>query len=391
MKPTMATGPTCDVAILGGGLAGGLIALELHRRRPDLSVLVVEESEKLGGNHRWSFFESDVDADGMALLGPMIGRSWDGYEVRFPAHRRELDTRYHTIKSSDFERVLRDTLPREAIRSGDRVLGATTDAVVLSNGERIEAGGVIDARGAGDLTLLECGWQKFVGVEIETEEPHGQELPVVMDATVEQIDGYRFVYVLPLSGTRIFIEDTYYSNLPAMDAKAIEQRCLDYAETKGWIIDAVVHREKGVLPVTCTGGKFGEYWRSGGKAAKAGVRAGLFHPVTGYSLPDAVRTAQMVAKRSDFSGEALRDAMLTMAAGHWRAGGFYRMLDTMMFRGAGTEDRYKILERFYTLDAGLIERFYAGRSRWSDKLRIVSGKPPIPVGRGLKALMGSKA
>jgi lycopene beta-cyclase len=141
-----------------------------------------------------------------------------------------------------------------------------------------------------------------------------------------------------------------------------------------------------VLPVACTGGKFGEYWRSGGATAKAGARAGLFHPVTGYSLPDAVRTALAIAAVRTPDGEQLRDLLLVSAATRWRAGRFYRMLDTMMFHGAGTADRYKILERFYRLDPDLICRFYAGRSRLSDKLRIVSGKPPIPVGRGLRAL-----
>ncbi len=386
----MAQAGPLDIAIAGGGLAGGLIALALRRWRPGLRIALIEAGEAIGGNHRWSFFESDVDAEGMALLAPMIGRSWDGYEVRFPAHSRTFATRYHSIRSADFDRVLRETLPSDAIRTGAKVIGANTHAVVLDNGERIEARGVIDARGAGDLTQLECGWQKFVGVEIDLAAPHGLDRPIVMDATVEQIDGYRFVYVLPLEPNRVFVEDTYYSDLPAMDASTLEQRCLAYARDKGWVIEKVAHREKGVLPVAKLGGAFEAYWRSGGKTAKAGVRAGLFQPVTGYSLPEAVRTAMMIAARNDPSGEALCCALHAHAQRHWRAGRFYRMLDTMMFDGAGTEDRYKILERFYTLDPALIERFYAGRSRWSDKLRIVSGKPPIPVGRGLKALMGGK-
>ena len=48
----------CDVAIVGGGLAGGLIALALRRQRPDLDVRIVESGTRLGGNHLWSFFAS---------------------------------------------------------------------------------------------------------------------------------------------------------------------------------------------------------------------------------------------------------------------------------------------------------------------------------------------
>jgi len=52
--------PRADFAILGGGLAGGLIALALRRADPALSVVLVEAGEALGGNHRWSLFESSL-------------------------------------------------------------------------------------------------------------------------------------------------------------------------------------------------------------------------------------------------------------------------------------------------------------------------------------------
>ena len=35
------------------------------------------------------------------------------------------------------------------------------------------------------------------GLELEFEAPHRVERPIVMDSTVDQIDGYRFVYSLP--------------------------------------------------------------------------------------------------------------------------------------------------------------------------------------------------
>jgi len=58
----------------------------------------------------------------------------------------------------------------------------------------------------------------------------------------------------------------------------------------------------------------------------------------------------------------------------------------MMMRAARSEERYRIFERFYRLDPRLIGRFYAGRSTMADRLRILSGKPPVPIGRALAAL-----
>ena len=63
------------------------------------------------------------------------------------------------------------------------------------------------------------------------------------------------------------------------------------------------------------------------------------------------------------------------------------MLDKMLFKAAEPAERYRILERFYRLDPGLIGRFYAGRSTMSDKARLLMGKPPVPVGRALGAIL----
>ena len=49
----------CDIAIVGGGLAGGLAALALAAKRPELDVRLIEP-DAIGGNHIWSFFDSDI-------------------------------------------------------------------------------------------------------------------------------------------------------------------------------------------------------------------------------------------------------------------------------------------------------------------------------------------
>jgi len=61
----------------------------------------------------------------------------------------------------------------------------------------------------------------------------------------------------------------------------------------------------------------------------------------------------------------------------------------MLFRAAEPEERYRILERFYRLDAGLIARFYAGQSSLLDRARVLAGKPPVPVGRAWQAIRGT--
>ncbi len=385
----MASTISCDVAIVGAGLAGGMIALALKAKHPALDVRLIDAAPVVGGNHLWSFFGSDVTHADRWIVAPLVVHAWQGYDVRFPAHERTIDATYYSIESSKLDREVRRVLPAEALMLGRKVSGASATAVVLADGDRIEAAGVIDARGPGDLSLLDLAWQKFLGRELALRVPHESPRPMVMDATIPQIDGYRFVYCLPFSADRMFVEDTYYSDTPDLDIPVLGARIDDYVAGRSWSVENVVREESGVLPVAM-GGDFEAYWRSGGAhVAKAGMRAGMFHPTTGYSLPDAVRTASMLAGLSDFSGAKLHDATHAMARATWKSRGFYRMLDTMLFRAAEPEERYRILERFYRLSPSLIGRFYAGRSTLSDKARVLTGKPPVPIVRAVRAIAGS--
>lgn len=379
----------CDVAIVGGGLAGGLIALALAEKRPGCRIKLIESGPRLGGNHLWSFFASDVAAHDRWLVAPLISYGWTGYDVAFPAHQRTLKAHYYSIESERFDRVIRTALPEDAIMRR-KVLAASAKAVVLADGDRVEAVGVIDCRGPGDLGLLELGWQKFYGRELRLSEPHDLARPMLMDATVEQLDGYRFLYALPFAATRLFVEDTYYSDTPEGDLNAMGARLDAYVAAHGWHPERVVREEAGSLPVAM-GGDFEAYWQSGGnKVAKAGMRAGLFHPLTSYSLPDAVRTAALVAQASDLTGAGLHALLHGHARRTWKRRGFYRLLAAMLFKAAEPGERYRILERFYRLDPHLIARFYAAQSTLFDRGRVLAGKPPVPVKRAVAAMRPSK-
>ena len=62
----------CDLAIIGGGLSGGLIALAARRAQPERRILLIEAAPALGGAHLWSFVDSDVGEAEKALLEPLV-------------------------------------------------------------------------------------------------------------------------------------------------------------------------------------------------------------------------------------------------------------------------------------------------------------------------------
>jgi lycopene beta-cyclase len=377
-----------DLAILGGGLAGGLICLALTRLRPEVRLAVIEHSG-LGGNHVWSHFAGDLDPSTEWLVEPLISYRWPAYDVAFPAHHRTLDTGYRSITSEQFASVLRKQVPARVFVDG-RVLGVDRGEIRLADGRQLAAAAVIDARGPGDPSTLDLGWQKFLGQTLHTTEPHGVSRPLVMDGSVEQVDGYRFVYLLPFGPHEIFVEDTYYSETTDLDEALLRSRIAAYAQGRGWQISGESRLERGVLPVVL-GGNFEAYWRSTGTGlAKAGMRAGLFHPTTGYSLPDAVRLACLVAKTPDLSHDALVALTHRHAAQTWARRGFYRALATMLFRAAEPDQRYQVLERFYRLSPDLVQRFYAANSTRLDQIRILAGRPPVPIGRAFGALLARR-
>ncbi len=378
-----------DLAILGGGLAGSLIALAMNRYRPDLRILLVEQEDRLGGDHVWSFFETDVAPAHRDLVEPLIARRWSGYEVHFPGHSRLLSTPYASVTSERLDTLVRASLGANALLTGVKVAEASPDRVALADGRTIAAGAVIDARGIRGLPHMTGGWQKFLGQMLRLSVPHGLERPVVMDARVDQLDGYRFVYCLPFSPREVFVEDTYYSDDPRLDLPVLRKRVGDYADAMGWHIDSVTYEETGVLPVIA-GGDFEKFWNSAPDpgVARAGTRAALVNPMTSYSFPDAVRFAMHLTTLDNLSGVSLGRRSHSWAANHWRGGRFYRMLTRMLFGAARPEERRAVLERFYTLPEGLIERFYAGRPGLADMARVLAGKPPVPVGAAMASLAG---
>jgi lycopene beta-cyclase len=381
---------TADVIIAGAGLAGSLIALRLKSVRPEVRVIMLERGERVGGEHTWCHFATDVSPEIGAWLSPLIEREWPDYDVRFPGHRRTVGTPYRAITSARLHAVVTNALAGQVVTGVD-IAEISANQVRLADGRRLAAPLVIDARGPRPTDHLVLAWQKFVGHEVRLASPHGLARPLVMDATVPQIDGYRFLYVLPLSPDRLLIEDTRYSDGPGLDIGGVGVEIEDYAALQGWSILATERIESGVLPIALAG-DIDAFWREPvGGPARAGLRAALFHPTTGYSLPDAARLADAVAAAPYLTTEAIAAMIERSSKMVWKSRTYWRLLNRMMFRACEPSARYRILERFYRLPQPLIERFYAGRSTLGDKVRILSGKPPVPVGRALASLVGRSA
>ncbi|MFO0599610.1 MAG: lycopene beta-cyclase CrtY [Myxococcaceae bacterium] len=368
-----------DVVLVGGGLANGLLADRLLAADPSLDLVMLEAAPEPGGNHTWSFHHGDVPAETFTWLEPWVSRSWEGHDVYFPSRWRALGGRYHSVRSEDFARRVR-TLLGPRLRTSTSVKHVAMDHVVLGDGERLDARLVIDARGFLHPRTAPCGWQKFLGLELTLAAPHGLVRPLLMDATVEQLDGFRFLYALPWDERRVLVEDTRYSDDARVDREAFEATVRAWVSGRGWTIASVDREECASLPIPL------EQTVPHFDVPTLGVAGGFFHTTTGYSLPFAARLAEQVTK-SPLRSAAVLELLRTEARAHHREMGFFRVLNRMLFRGAAPATRVRIFDSFYEHPEPLIERFYAGRLTFADKLAALRrGAPTVPLGRAMRAV-----
>jgi lycopene beta-cyclase len=377
-----------DVILVGAGLANGLIALRLRQLQPQLKCLLLESQAHPAGNHTWSFHQSDLSAQQFHWLAPSISARWSGYQVRFPALRRNFDGDYCSIASSDFARHLYAAMGDD-LWTDAAVKDVKPTQVTLADGRELHAQVVIDGRGLQPTPHLQLGYQVFVGQEWQLAQPHGLQQPILMDATVDQQAGYRFVYTLPLSADRLLIEDTHYVNQPTLVDSVACQHIANYAKQQGWALSMLLREERGALPITLSG-DIDSFWHQQRDQPSSGLRAGLFHATTGYSLPSAMALAELIATILPTDASTLSQHIERFARQQWREQRFFRLLNRMLFLAGRPDQRWRVMQRFYRLDAGLISRFYAGQLRLSDKARILCGKPPVPIGEALRALLNSE-
>ena len=364
--------------IVGAGLSGLLTAWRCLDVNPDLIVMVIEASDRIAGDHTWSFNLTDVAPELRDWIEPFIAYQWDSYDVKFPKRKRTLDITYCTGNSETLRACVQPHIEsgRLKLKLNMRVIDLQSDHVILHNEQKLSANCVLDARGFEPNENVYLGYQKFVGRTIRTKKPHGLKRPIIMDATVEQLGGYRFVYCLPFTEQEVLVEDTYYTDGPELSENEVTARIDDYINTNGWGDHELIRQEKGVLPITLAVEETCE------NNTKIGIKGGFYHAITGYSFPDALRVAgEMSMYASDFA--FIEKINRITQQEHKKKESFLRLLNRMLFRAAKPEERYTVLQRFYGLNQGLIERFYAGQLKWYDKLRILIGKPPVPVSKAL--------
>lgn len=365
--------PEYDFLIAGGGLQAGLLALAIHHHQPGARVLIVEKNDCLFGNHTWSFHDSDIP-ELVTWLKAISYRKWPAYRVSFPGFERRVDLGYCSFSSAQLNSAIEASASKGdlEIQTAQSVVNISEHSLETGSGEIYTAKVTIDCRGTRrDQMPTHCGYQKFYGFEVELEDQEWPDrLPILMDATIEQRDGFRFLYVLPLTSRRVLIEDTCFSENSTLDPQESLTQVQNYLAERSIEHWKIVREENGCLPMP-----FNSSMKPNASSPlRGGFCGGWFHAATGYSLPLAVRFAETVATSSP---DEIAQRISLLANQNRFQATFSRFLNRLLFQLVSPRKRFEIFRRFYgALPDTTIKRFYAHEFTKLDAARILIGSPP---------------
>ena len=250
---------------------------------------------------------------------------------------------------------------------------------------------MIDARGPGRLRRARPRL-----AEVRRPRPIASPRRTALDAAdhhgrqVDQADGYRFVYCLPFADDRaVGRGHLLFDRRRARPATRSAGGSTTYARGAGLATSPSSTARRRACCRSCSAATSTRSGRPASRSRRLGLRGGFFHPdhrlfaarrgrappmlLAGAERPVGARAARPVRApmRRGCGGSAASTACSTACC--------------------SAPPRRTSATACSSISTGcptpLIARFYAGRSTALDKLRILSGRPPVPLGRALAALL----
>jgi lycopene beta-cyclase len=302
-----------DVAVLGAGPAGSLIAAALARESLRVALVAPDPTA------RWS----NVYATWLDELQACGRESWTLATWRRPVVRLgddravELGCSYARIDAARMQ----DDLRRELLAAGGEPIAAramsvehrrAASTVALDVGRRLDARVVIDATGAGSPFVARRGgspaFQSAYGELLRLRSRARETDEMAFMDWRGDADPPSFLYAMPLGDDLYFAEETSLVHRPALGHGALRARLHARLARMGVRGAEVVGREVCLIPM---GVGLPRRQRTVGYGA-----AGAFiHPATGYQIARALRLAQPTA-RVIASALRERDAVAAARAAH---------------------------------------------------------------------------
>nr|ACT78995.1 lycopene beta cyclase [Narcissus pseudonarcissus]ATG32096.1 lycopene beta-cyclase [Chloroplast transformation vector pAXT] len=298
---------TLDLAVVGGGPAGLAVAQQVSEA--GLSVVSIDPNPKLIWPNNYGVWVDEFED--MDLLD-CLDATWSGAIVY-------VDDRSTKNLSRPYARVnrknLKSKMMKKCVSNGVRFHQATVvkamheeekSYLICSDGVTIDARVVLDATGFSRCLVqydkpYNPGYQVAYGILAEVEEhPFDVDKMVFMDWRDSHLNGKAelnernakiptFLYAMPFSSNRIFLEETSLVARPGLKMEDIQERMVARLNHLGIRIKSIEEDERCVIPM---GGPLPVIPQ---RVVGIGGTAGMVHPSTGYMVARTLAAAPIVA------------------------------------------------------------------------------------------------
>ena len=389
MTTVASAGVAWDVVIVGGGLGGLSLAVELAEPQyAHLRVLVLEKRACYLRDRTWSYWGTHRHR-----YTELERHRWHRWSVRFEGQQcvQASDIAYCTIDADAFYDAAVAQITAAAhmqLRMSCTVdsVNATGSAgkfpeVQLADGRRESARWVMDARPPAHAAYSRHAgrtglFQHFVGWEIRT------EYDCFDDTLVELMDfetapaGLHFFYVLPYGPRCALVETTWISTLqPLPDYEAELHAYLKSRYGLGPF--ECVYREHGQLPLECE-----PQGTASPRIVRVGQSAGTLRPSTGFAFLETVADAKRLAR---CLGTCSTQSAQSAPIPPYRRKALNRWMDRVFFRALAskwpTAPRY-FMALFGGVRAQTLVPFLLGNATLWQRLKIAM---QLPKGDFLRA------
>ncbi|EPS69984.1 lycopene beta-cyclase, partial [Genlisea aurea] len=304
-----------DLAVVGGGPAGLAVAQQVSEA--GLSVCSIDPSPMLIWPNNYGVWVDEFEA--MDLLD-CLDTTWSGAQVFIDdTTTKDLSRPYGRVN----RKQLKSKMMQKCITNGVKFHQAKVlkvihqehkSSLICNDGVTIEAGVVLDATGFARCLVrydktYNPGYQVAYGILAEVEgHPFDVDKMVFMDWRDSHLKNNKelmernrriptFLYAMPFSSQRIFLEETSLVARPGVDMKDIKDRMVARLNHLGVVVKTIEEDEHCVIPM---GGPLPVLPQ---RVIGIGGTAGMVHPSTGYMVARTLAAAPIVANAIvDFHG-----------------------------------------------------------------------------------------
>ncbi|KAL0744021.1 hypothetical protein Bca4012_085534 [Brassica carinata] len=296
-----------DLAIVGGGPAGLAVAQQVSEA--GLSVCSIDPSPKLIWPNNYGVWVDEFEA--MDLLD-CLDTTWSGAVVYInDGAEKDLSRPYGRVNRKQLKsKMLQKCITNGVMFHQSKVINVVHEdensTVFCSDGVKIQASVVLDATGFSRCLVqydkpYNPGYQVAYGIVAEVDgHPFDVDKMVFMDWRDKHLDPYpevkernskipTFLYAMPFSSNRIFLEETSLVARPGLRMEDIQERMVARLKHLGINVKSIEEDERCVIPM---GGPLPVLPQ---RVVGIGGTAGMVHPSTGYMVARTLAAAPIVA------------------------------------------------------------------------------------------------